>query len=387
MTEQETRTLDVHCVAEGRRITTARRLVIELLARTSEHLTADDLATRVHDAHPEIHLSTVYRTLDSLHEWGLVEHVHQPHGPSFFHLAGAHRHLVCEQCGRIHDVPAAEFDVLVEPDTRAVRLRAARRARRAGRALPHPLATSTSRRGSERSSRLTALGGAYARSVDGRGKAFHAGLILTAFGFGFRHGIDWDHIAALTDITSSQAHPRRSMFLPPSTRPDTGSSCSRSASPRSSSPRGSRTVSTRRWSGRRRDADRARGVRVLRGRVPSAARLPHAQSLDAGVRGRAPRRAASYAAGSGARPPRRDRPLSRSPGGPRATTICTCTQTSTTLPAALWATPWAERARIGSASRSMRSGSPRIVTRTGTSGDCPTIRSSTTCAVPRSASA
>ena len=99
--------------AEGRRITTARRLVIELLARTSEHLTADDLATRIHDAHPEIHLSTVYRTLDSLRGWELVEHVHQPHGPSFFHLAGAHRHLVCDQCGRIHDVPAAEFDVLV----------------------------------------------------------------------------------------------------------------------------------------------------------------------------------------------------------------------------------------------------------------------------------
>lgn len=108
----EARTLEA-LRAEGRRITTARRLVIELLARTSEHLTADDLATRIHDAHPEIHLSTVYRTLDSLREWELVEHVHQPHGPSFFHLTGAHRHLVCDQCGRIRDVPAPEFDVLV----------------------------------------------------------------------------------------------------------------------------------------------------------------------------------------------------------------------------------------------------------------------------------
>ena len=41
--------------------------------------------------------------------------------------------------------------------------------------------------------------------------AFHVGLLLTAFGFGFRHGIDWDHIAALTDITSSQDEGRRSM--------------------------------------------------------------------------------------------------------------------------------------------------------------------------------
>ncbi len=41
--------------------------------------------------------------------------------------------------------------------------------------------------------------------------SFRIGLTLTAFGFGFRHGIDWDHIAALTDITTSQDSSRRSM--------------------------------------------------------------------------------------------------------------------------------------------------------------------------------
>jgi high-affinity nickel-transport protein len=43
--------------------------------------------------------------------------------------------------------------------------------------------------------------------------AFSIGLVITAFGFGFRHGIDWDHIAALTDITGSQDDSRRSMVL------------------------------------------------------------------------------------------------------------------------------------------------------------------------------
>lgn len=47
----------------------------------------------------------------------------------------------------------------------------------------------------------------------GTNEAFHIGLVLTARGFGFRHGIDWDHIAALTDITSAQADSRRSMLL------------------------------------------------------------------------------------------------------------------------------------------------------------------------------
>jgi len=42
---------------------------------------------------------------------------------------------------------------------------------------------------------------------------FRIGLTATAFGFGFRHGIDWDHIAALTDITSSQETRSQSMLL------------------------------------------------------------------------------------------------------------------------------------------------------------------------------
>jgi high-affinity nickel permease len=37
--------------------------------------------------------------------------------------------------------------------------------------------------------------------------------IATALMLGLRHGIDWDHIAAITDIASSQANVRRSLVL------------------------------------------------------------------------------------------------------------------------------------------------------------------------------
>lgn len=37
--------------------------------------------------------------------------------------------------------------------------------------------------------------------------------MVTAFGYGLRHGIDWDHLAAITDLTSSQDDSRRSMVL------------------------------------------------------------------------------------------------------------------------------------------------------------------------------
>ena len=44
-------------------------------------------------------------------------------------------------------------------------------------------------------------------------KGFRFGLLISAFLFGFRHGIDWDHIAAITDITSSQENHRTSMLF------------------------------------------------------------------------------------------------------------------------------------------------------------------------------
>ncbi len=45
------------------------------------------------------------------------------------------------------------------------------------------------------------------------GMAFGAGLLATMFAFGFRHGIDWDHIAAITDITSSQEERKESILF------------------------------------------------------------------------------------------------------------------------------------------------------------------------------
>jgi high-affinity nickel-transport protein len=42
-------------------------------------------------------------------------------------------------------------------------------------------------------------------------EAFGVGVLISAFLFGFRHGIDWDHIAAISDITSSQEERGRSI--------------------------------------------------------------------------------------------------------------------------------------------------------------------------------
>ena len=90
--------------AAGGRVTVARRALVQALV-AGEHLTADDLAAQVQALHPEVHLSTVYRTLDALEELGVVTHVHLGHGRAVYHLAeSAHLHMVCSHCGSVTEL-------------------------------------------------------------------------------------------------------------------------------------------------------------------------------------------------------------------------------------------------------------------------------------------
>ena len=97
---------------QGGRITTARRLVISTLLGAPGHITAEELAAAIQEQHPEVHLSTVYRTLDSLEKLGIVEHTHIGHGPSVYHVGVTHQHLVCEDCGAVIDAPTDVLDDL-----------------------------------------------------------------------------------------------------------------------------------------------------------------------------------------------------------------------------------------------------------------------------------
>jgi hypothetical protein len=51
------------------------------------------------------------------------------------------------------------------------------------------------------------------RAVIAAAAGLEIGLVATAFALGFRHGFDWDHLAALSDIAASQQSRRRSMIL------------------------------------------------------------------------------------------------------------------------------------------------------------------------------
>ena len=97
----------------GLRVTTARRAVLVALLEADGHLRAEDLAAVVHGRHPDVHLSTVYRALETFEEVGLVTHVHLGHGPSTYHLSDQlHHHAVCEACGAVVELPDDVLDAV-----------------------------------------------------------------------------------------------------------------------------------------------------------------------------------------------------------------------------------------------------------------------------------
>jgi Fe2+ or Zn2+ uptake regulation protein len=97
----------------GVRITSARRAVVTALVGTDGHVTAEDIARLVQRSAPDVHLSTVYRTLESLEASGVVDHVHLGHGRAVYHLtADRHQHLVCEHCRKVVHLPVGLYDDL-----------------------------------------------------------------------------------------------------------------------------------------------------------------------------------------------------------------------------------------------------------------------------------
>ena len=102
----------------GERSTVARCAVLDVLSETSDHLSADQIAVAVAEHAPDVHRSTVFRTLERLVSLDLVTHVHLPHGATTYHLRvpaqRMHLHLLCRSCNDVFDVEADVMDGVVD---------------------------------------------------------------------------------------------------------------------------------------------------------------------------------------------------------------------------------------------------------------------------------
>jgi len=88
----------------GYKVTPQRRAVLRVICNSEEHLTPLALYNEVHKDYPSIGLVTIYRTLETLSELGLICEIHSKGNRRSYLLRRPlvhHHHLICSDCGAV----------------------------------------------------------------------------------------------------------------------------------------------------------------------------------------------------------------------------------------------------------------------------------------------
>ncbi len=106
----------------GLRLTQQRVEVLRVIAASESHPDVDTIYASVRRRMPTISLDTVYRTLATLADRGLIERVTATPGPARYDgNPFQHHHFVCRRCGLVRDIDDTGAGV-VEPTTQTLEL-------------------------------------------------------------------------------------------------------------------------------------------------------------------------------------------------------------------------------------------------------------------------
>lgn len=100
----------------GYKITPQRQAIVRTIFRSRGYLTPAALYERIRREHPNIGLTTIYRTLEILADSGFICRVHVG-GVSRKYIASPpqhHHHLICSGCGTVIDFTGCELGELEE---------------------------------------------------------------------------------------------------------------------------------------------------------------------------------------------------------------------------------------------------------------------------------
>src|SRR5215469_3471407 len=94
--------------ANGVRLTRQRRILLDLIDKTGEHLDAERLFQMAKERDPKLNRVTVYRTLKLLKEGGLVDELDLMHQAGEQHYYETrrkqeHAHVICLNCGKVEE--------------------------------------------------------------------------------------------------------------------------------------------------------------------------------------------------------------------------------------------------------------------------------------------
>lgn len=99
----------------GLRVTPQRVAVLCALKEMNTHPTADEIIQQIRKEDPHMAVGTVYNTLDTLTEKGIIKKVKTDTGTMRYDaFLDKHYHLYCEESKRIEDYYDSELTKLIE---------------------------------------------------------------------------------------------------------------------------------------------------------------------------------------------------------------------------------------------------------------------------------
>lgn len=89
----------------GFKLTPQRMAIFRILEGNTSHPSADDIYRQIKKAFPSTSMATVYNTLESLKELGLIRELTiDAHRRHFDPDISSHHHIICTRCHRIEDI-------------------------------------------------------------------------------------------------------------------------------------------------------------------------------------------------------------------------------------------------------------------------------------------
>ncbi|HZS72211.1 MAG TPA: transcriptional repressor [Candidatus Acidoferrum sp.] len=103
----------------GIRMTRQRQAILQVMDDAEQHLDVDQILDRAKKLDPEVHLVTVYRTIELLKKHALIDeldllhlrgdrHYYESHGPR------DHIHVACLRCGKVREFESRLYEQLKE---------------------------------------------------------------------------------------------------------------------------------------------------------------------------------------------------------------------------------------------------------------------------------
>jgi len=114
--EQMMQQFTAACRTAGLKVTHQRMEIYRHLLLTADHPSAETLHKRILADLPTISLDTVYRTLTTLEEHGLVSRIQTAESQARFEAVHEpHHHLICSRCKKVMDFQWPAIDTLSPP--------------------------------------------------------------------------------------------------------------------------------------------------------------------------------------------------------------------------------------------------------------------------------